>query len=545
VNPGATDDLRELARIARGEDLWFHVDGAFGAFAALAPSLADVVAGMEEADSLAVDLHKWGYLPFEVGLALVRDEAAHRAAFATRSSYLEPTPRGIVAGGLPFAELGVQLSRGFHALKVWMSFKTYGRAVRASRRDHQPSEQAEGLRSAGGGRNGYRRGADCPGLTKPKETDSQMRIETLAVHAGRTPDPATGAVSPPIYLSTTFARAEDLSLPGGFLYARQDNPNRHTLEATLAPLEGGAVALAFASGMAASAAVFQSLAPGDHVVAPTDAYYGTAKFLREVLAPWGLKTSFVNMTDLEAVEAAITPRTRLVWVETPSNPALAVTDIARVAEIAHGAGARCACDNTWATPLLQRPLDLGADIVMHATTKYLGGHSDVTSGALVLKEDGELAAKLRTIQTVGGAVPSAFDCWLVARGIRTLPYRIRAHCDNAERVAGFLAGHRKVETVHYPGLESDPGHAVARRQMTRAGGMVSFEVRGGADPARAVVSRLRLFTRATSLGGPESLIEHRASVEGPESRTPPGLLRCSIGLEHPDDLIEDLAQALG
>ena len=371
-----------------------------------------------------------------------------------------------------------------------------------------------------------------------------MRIETLAVHAGHEPDPATGAVSPPIYLSTTFARGDDLSLPGGFLYARQDNPSRRALEAALAPLEGGAVALAFASGMAASAAVFQSLAPDDHVVAPIDAYYGTAKFLREVLGPWGLTASFVDMTDLGAVERAITPRTRLIWIETPSNPALAVTDIAGVAALAHAAGARSACDNTWATPLLQRPLDLGVDIVMHATTKYLGGHTDVTGGALVLKEDGEAGARLRAIQTVGGAVPSAFDCWLVSRGIRTLPYRMRGHCDNAEAVARFLSSHPKVEKVHYPGLQNDPGHEVARRQMSRFGGMLSFEVRGGAPPALSVVSRVKVFTRATSLGGPESLIEHRASVEGPETRTPPGLLRCSIGLEHPDDLIEDLEQAL-
>jgi cystathionine gamma-synthase len=372
-----------------------------------------------------------------------------------------------------------------------------------------------------------------------------MRIETLAVHGGHAPDPATGAVSPPIYLSTTFAREPDLSLPHGFLYARSDNPTRRALESALAPLEGGAVALAFASGMAAIAAVFQSLSPGDHVVAPADAYYATGKLLKEVLLHWGLETSFVDMTDLDAVQRAVTSRTRLVWVETPSNPALAVADIARIAEIAHAAGARCACDNTWATPLLQRPLALGADIVMHATTKYLGGHSDVTGGALVLKEDGEPAARLRNLQALAGAVPSAFDCWLVHRGIRTLPHRMRGHCDNAEAVARFLAGHPKVETVHYPGLESDPGHAIAKRQMSRYGGMVSFEVRGGRAPALAVVSRVRLFTRATSLGGPESLIEHRASVEGPETRTPPGLLRCSIGLEHADDLIEDLDQALG
>lgn len=371
-----------------------------------------------------------------------------------------------------------------------------------------------------------------------------MRIETLAVHAGRALD-ATGAVSPPIHLSTNFARDEDLTLPGGFLYARQDNPTRRSLEQALAALEGGAAALAFSSGMAATAAVLQSLAPGDHVVAPADAYYGTGRLLAEVLAGWGLESTFVPMTDPAAVERAITGRTRLVWVETPSNPALAVTDIARVAAIAHAAGASCACDNTWATPLLQRPLDLGADVVMHATTKYLGGHGDVTGGALVLKEDGELAGRLRNLQTLAGAVPSAFDCWLVHRGIRTLPHRMRAHCDNAEAVARFLTGHPRVEAVHYPGLEGDPGRAVAGRQMRRYGGMVSFVVRGGAGAALVTLARVRLFTRATSLGGPESLIEHRASVEGPDTRTAPGLLRCSIGLEHADDLIEDLDRALG
>jgi cystathionine gamma-synthase len=371
-----------------------------------------------------------------------------------------------------------------------------------------------------------------------------VRIETLAVHAGHAPDPTTGAVSPPIHLSTTFARAADGSLRDGFLYARNDNPDRRGLETALAQLEGGAVALAFASGMGATAALLQALRPGDHVVAPADAYYATGKLLREVLGPWGLESSFVDMADAEAVSKAINPRTRLVWVETPSNPVLSVTDIALVARLARDAGALTACDNTWATPLLQRPLELGADVVMHATTKYLGGHGDVTGGALILKEDGELAGRLRAVQTLAGAVPSPFDCWLVHRGIRTLPYRMRAHCDNAERVAAFLAGHRRVEVVHYPGLPDDPGHPVARRQMARFGGMVSFEVRGGAEPALAVVSRVRLFTAATSLGGTESLVEHRASVEGPESRTPKGLLRLSIGLEHPDDLIEDLDQAL-
>jgi cystathionine gamma-synthase len=372
-----------------------------------------------------------------------------------------------------------------------------------------------------------------------------MRLETLAVHAGQEPDRSTGAVTPPIHLSTTFARRPDGSLPDRFLYARSDNPTRRSLETALAALEGGGVALAFASGMAATAAVFQALAPGDHVIAPADAYYGTATLLREVLGPWGLASSFVDMTDLSAVERAITPHTRLIWTETPSNPSLAVTDIARVSKLAHAAGTRCVCDNTWATPVLQRPLALGADLVMHATTKYLGGHGDVTGGALVAPGEDELVARLRTIQTVGGAVPSPFDCWLVLRGLRSLPYRMRGHCENAGVVATFLAQHPLVEVVHYPGLASDPGHEVARCQMAGYGGMVSFEMRGGAEPALAVAGRARLFIRATSLGGPESLIEHRASVEGPDTCSPPGLLRLSVGLEHPDDLVADLDQALG
>ncbi len=371
-----------------------------------------------------------------------------------------------------------------------------------------------------------------------------MRIETLTVHAGHQPDPATGAVTPPIYLTTTFARDAKGELPHGFIYARSDNPNRRDLERALAALEGGETALAFASGMAATAAVFQSMLPGEHVIAPQDAYYGTAKLLREVMGGWGLASTLVDMTDPHAVARAVTPHTRLVWIETPSNPTLAVTDIARVAAIARAAGARCVCDNTWATPLLQRPLALGCDVVMHSTTKYLGGHSDLTGGALVLPADDEWAARLRTQQQLGGGVPSAFDCWLLMRGIRSLAWRMRGHCENAARVAGFLATHAAVDVVHYPGLASDPGHAVGARQMTAFGGMLSVEVKGGAPAALEVVRRVRLFTPATSLGGTESLIEHRASVEGPDSLTPPGLLRLSIGLEHADDLIGDLDQAL-
>ncbi|MGD9893100.1 MAG: PLP-dependent aspartate aminotransferase family protein [Dehalococcoidia bacterium] len=371
-----------------------------------------------------------------------------------------------------------------------------------------------------------------------------MRFETLAVHAGSEVDPATGAVAPPIYLSTTFERAPDGEFPHGYIYTRSGNPNRTMLEQALATLEGGAAAAAFGSGSAATAAVFQALAPGDHVIAPNDAYYGTSKLLRDLFAPWGLETTFVDMTDPAAVEGAVRPATRLLWVETPSNPLLKVTDIARVAAIARAAGAICAVDNTWASPVLQRPLDLGADLVMHSTTKYLGGHADVLGGAVVAREAGGFFERVRMIQTSAGTVPSPFDCWLVLRGIRTLPLRVRAQSASAGAVARYLSGHPAVAAVHYPGLEWHPGHAVAARQMAMFGGMLSFQVRGGARAAMAVATRLRLFTRATSLGSTESLIEHRASVEGPGTTTPDNLLRVSIGLEHVDDLIEDLAQAL-
>lgn len=372
-----------------------------------------------------------------------------------------------------------------------------------------------------------------------------MRIETLAVHAGHAIDPSTGAVTPPIHLSTTFEREADGSYPRGYIYVRNNNPNRMALEECLCALEGGAAAAAFASGSAATMSVFQALSPGDHVIAPTDAYHGTSRLLREVFAPWGLETTFVDMTDPAQTEQAVQPRTRLVWVETPSNPLLKVTDIARIAEIAHAAGARCVCDNTWATPILQRPFELGADLIMHATTKYLGGHTDVMGGAVVARVEDEFFQRVRKLQAQTGAVPSPFDCWLVLRGIRTLPYRMRAHSENAMRVAGFLSRHSGVEAVHYPGLKEHPGHGIAARQMGAFGGMASFLVKGDRDTAMGVAARVRIFTRATSLGGTESLIEHRASIEGPGTRTPDNLLRLSIGLENADDLIEDLARALG
>lgn len=371
-----------------------------------------------------------------------------------------------------------------------------------------------------------------------------LRFETLAVHAGHGVDPATGAVTQPIHLSTTFERDADGSYPHGYLYSRNHNPNRNSLEAAVAALEGGSAAAAFGSGLAAVAAIFQTLQPGDHVLAPLDIYHGTANVLRHLFAKWAVEASCVDMTDLDAVRQAMRPSTRIVWIETPSNPLLQCVDIAAVAEIAHHAGAVAVADNTFASPALQRPLDLGCDLVMHATTKYLGGRSDVLGGVAITKADDELFAGIRTAQLYGGGVPSPFDCWLVMRSLPTLPYRMQAHCAHAMRVAEFLAEHPKVSAVHYPGLPANPFHAVAERQMSGFGGMLSFELRAGRDAAMAVAAHVEIFTRATSLGGVESLIEHRASIEGPQSKTPQELLRVSVGLEHVDDLVDDLAQAL-
>jgi cystathionine gamma-synthase len=372
-----------------------------------------------------------------------------------------------------------------------------------------------------------------------------MRLETIAVHAGHAPDAVTGAVTPPIHLSTTFEREPDLSYRGGFLYARYANPNRQALERCLAELEGGGAAASFSSGSAATAAVFQSLEPDAHVLLPSDAYYGTIKLARDLFGAWKLRTSAVDMSDIANVERAITDRTRVVWIESPSNPLVRIVDIAAIARVARQAGAWTVVDNTWATPVLQRPLALGADLVMHSTTKYLGGHSDVMGGALVAAEESHaLFARCRGVQQWGGAVPSPFDCWLLLRGIRTLPWRVRAQTENAGRVAAFLASHKRVEAVHYPGLPSHPAFEIARRQMSAPGAMMAFQVRGGREAAIAFTNRLKLVTRATSLGGTESLIEHRQSVEGPETLAPDNLLRMSVGLEHADDVIEDLGQAL-
>ncbi|MCC6454977.1 MAG: aminotransferase class V-fold PLP-dependent enzyme [Caldilineaceae bacterium] len=371
-----------------------------------------------------------------------------------------------------------------------------------------------------------------------------MHLETVAVHAGREVDLGTGAVMPPIHLSTTFERQPGGGYTDGFVYTRSDNPNRRSLESCLAQLEGGAVAAAFGSGQAATLSVFQALAAGDHLIIPDDVYFGTRTLALDILARWGLQVSVVDMTQLDEVRAALQSNTRLIWVETPSNPLLKITDIEAVAEMAHAAGAICAVDNTWPSPLGQRPLQLGADLVMHSTTKYLGGHSDLLGGAVVARAEDDYFARIRTHQTIGGAVPSPFDCWLLLRSIRTLPYRMRGHSEGAMRVAEYLADHPRIAAVHYPGLPTHPGHEIAARQMLSYGGMLSIQVEGGMEEAIAMAARVRLFTRATSLGGVESLIEHRASVEGPLSKTPANLLRVSVGLEHPNDLIADLAQAL-
>jgi len=371
-----------------------------------------------------------------------------------------------------------------------------------------------------------------------------MKIETKAIHLGHEVDSLTGAISPPLYLSTTFERDPDGSYPRGHIYTRLSNPNRDALEGCLAGLEGGEGAIAFASGLAAIMNVFQALSPGDHVIASQDLYHGTTHILQDIFEPWGLKVSFIDVTDFAQVEGAIRPNTKLIFLETPSNPLLKITDISAVAAIAHGVGALCVCDNTWATPILQRPLELGADIVVHSTTKYFGGHSDVLGGVVISKVKDAFFDRIRMLQQIGGAVPAPFDCWLVLRGIQTLSCRMKNHSENAFAIAKFLKDHPNVEQVYYPGLADHPGHDIVLRQMSQFGGMLSFQVTGDKQEALAFTGRLKIIRRATSLGGVESLIEHRASIEGPHSKTPDNLLRFSVGLENIDDLLSDLDDAL-
>lgn len=370
-----------------------------------------------------------------------------------------------------------------------------------------------------------------------------MKIETLAVHAGRESDAASGAVEMPMHLSTTFRRDEQGELPSEFVYTRTGNPNRRALEKCLTSLENGSDCAAFSSGMAAANAVFQALEPGAHVIV-SDGYYGTGKLLLDVFSRWKLECSVVDTSDLDVLRASLKKNTRLVWLESPTNPMIRVTDLRAATDIAHEYDSIVVCDNTVCTPVLQRPLEFGCDMTMYSATKFLSGHGDVLGGAIITRESDEFFERVRTIQTEAGAVPSPFECWLTLRGIRTLPYRVRAHSENAMRVAVFLENHPAIRSVNYPGLGTSPYHAIASRQMQMFGGLLSIHLSGGRDAALRLASRVKLFMRATSLGGTESLIEHRASVEAPPAQTPDDLLRLSIGLEHPDDLIADLDQAL-
>ncbi len=372
-----------------------------------------------------------------------------------------------------------------------------------------------------------------------------MRFETLTVHAGGERDTATGSIAPPLHLSTTYEHGPAGEIPRGWMYIREGNPTQDRLEEALAAVEGGQRALVFGSGLAAGAAYLQAMPPGAHVIFPDDVYYGFRAIAAEYLPRWGMEATTVDMADLSQVAAAVRPSTRLLWAETPSNPLMKIVDLEALASIARGAGARLLVDGTFASPALQRPLALGADAVVHSTTKYFGGHSDVQGGALVLKDTGEAAEKAEHARYLLGAVASPFNSWLVLRGLRSLACRMERHSSNALALARALEGHPAVEAVHYPGLESHPGHDIAKRQMSAFGGMLSVRIRGGRDAAVRVASRVRLFVNATSLGGTESLLEHRASSEGPGSPAPQNLLRVSVGLEHPDDLIEDFTQALG
>ncbi|WP_062995449.1 cystathionine gamma-synthase [Nocardia mikamii] len=381
-------------------------------------------------------------------------------------------------------------------------------------------------------------------------TDDQLGFSTRAVHAGFDPDPQTGAVNVPIYASSTFAQDGVGGLRGGYEYARTGNPTRAALEANLAALESGSYGRAFSSGMAATDCVLRAtLRPGDHLVIPNDAYGGTFRLIDKVFTQWGIEYSVAPVSDPDAVANALRPNTKLVWLETPTNPLLNVGDIAALADVAHGGGAKLVVDNTFASPYLQQPLLLGADIVLHSTTKYLGGHSDVVGGALIT-DDAELDAAFAFLQNGAGAVPGPTDAFLTMRGIKTLALRMDRHCDNAETLAAFLADHSAISQVIYPGLPEHAGNPVAQKQMRRFGGMISVRLRGGKQAAHDFCARTKIFTLAESLGGVESLIEHpgamtHASTEGSELEVPADLVRLSVGIEDIGDLLADVERALG
>ncbi|MBC5825004.1 MAG: aminotransferase class V-fold PLP-dependent enzyme [Candidatus Eremiobacteraeota bacterium] len=369
-------------------------------------------------------------------------------------------------------------------------------------------------------------------------------VETTSVDAGFIEDKTSGGMAAPIYLATTFERDADGSYPLGFEYSRDANPNRTQLERAMAQLEGGESAAAFASGSAVAMTLFQALKPGDHVVAPTDAYFGIRQMLDKVFVPWGLSVTYADTSAPDLVEAALKDNTAMIFVETPSNPKLQVTDIRLMASLARRNNALLVCDNTVATPVLQQPFHHGADIVIHSTTKYIGGHHDSMGGVAICRQNDDYWNRVRFPQKICGAIPSPFNAWLTLWGVSSLVYRMRAHSANGLAVARFLERHNRIEKVLYPGLESHAGFDTAANQMSSFGGLMSVLVRGDAGSAMSVAARVELFRRATSFGGAHSLIEHRASVEGPNSTTPPNLLRLAVGLENPQDLIADLEQAL-
>jgi cystathionine gamma-synthase len=384
------------------------------------------------------------------------------------------------------------------------------------------------------------------GPQAPRDEPAGMRFETRAIHVGQDPDAEFGAVSVPIYQTSTYAQPA-VGKPKAYDYARGGNPTREALQEVLASLEGGTRALSFSSGLGATTTLLLTLRPGDHVVLGDDVYGGTYRLLARVMNGWGVEFDTVDLADEGSLRSTIRDRTRIVWLETPTNPLMKIVDIERVAAISREAGAMCVVDNTFATPYLQRPLELGADVVVHSVTKYLGGHSDLIGGAIVTSDD-ELIERLTFLQNAAGAVPGPMDCFLALRGVKTLAIRMEAHCTGAERIAEFLAGHPKVARVYYPGLPDHPGHDVAARQMRRFGGMLSFETRSR-DDAIAVAERTRIFFLAESLGGVESLIEvpgpmTHASVAGSPLEVSESLVRVSVGIEHPDDLVADLEQAL-
>jgi cystathionine gamma-synthase len=371
-----------------------------------------------------------------------------------------------------------------------------------------------------------------------------MKLETLLIRAGADVDPATAAIAPPIHLSTTFEHGPAGESPLGFTYIRENNPTQARLEEALAAVEGGEAALVFASGLAAGAAYLQNLPQNSHVIFHKDTYHGFREIADEVFPKWRIESTVVDMKNLDEVQDAVRPNTRVIWMETPSNPLLEVLDIAALSDIAHEAQAHLVVDGTFASPVLQRPFELGADVVLQAATKYLGGHSDVQAGALIFRKQDVIVDEIKNIRKILGAVASPFNSWLILRGLRTLACRMERHSANALSIARMLAEHPQVERVHYPGLKTHPGHDIAQKQMSAFGGMLSLQVKGGKDRAVRVASRVQIFTNATSLGGVESLLELRAASEGPESSVPQNLLRVSVGLEAVEDLIADLQQAL-